>query len=181
MAIDAEHALRDGRADAAMVRPIFTLPHALGVQLGGRRGNAANGVPGEGRQFQLQSGQGRQRTTARPAFADTHASSTASRNSLHRSHGLTKALRSGIRLVESFLTGLSFPAELPAIVCRRTADMASRPIARSKTGAPNLHHSKRNRELQRGWSCKPLSQVDLGNLGEPHGCGKARFDMRRGR
>ena len=35
MAIDAEHALRDGRADAAMVRPIFTLPHALGVQLGG--------------------------------------------------------------------------------------------------------------------------------------------------
>ena len=51
-----------------MVRPIFTLPHALGVQLGGRRGNAANGVPGEGRQFQLQSGQGRQRTTARPAL-----------------------------------------------------------------------------------------------------------------
>jgi hypothetical protein len=49
-----------------MVRPIFTLPHALGVQLGGRRGNAANGVPGEGRQFQLQSRQGRQRTTARP-------------------------------------------------------------------------------------------------------------------
>jgi len=77
-----------------MVRPIFTLPHALGVQLGGRRGNAANGVLGEGRQFQLQSGQGRQRTTARPAFADTHASSTASRNSLHRSHGLAKALRS---------------------------------------------------------------------------------------
>ena len=65
-----------------MVRPIFTLPHALGVQLRGRRGNAANGVPGEGRQFQLQSGQGRQRTTARPAFADTHASSTARRNSL---------------------------------------------------------------------------------------------------
>ena len=91
-----------------MVRPIFTLPHALGVQLGGRRGNAANGVPGEGRQFQLQSGQGRQRTTARPAFADTHASSTARRNSLHRSHGLAKALRSGIRLVESFLTGLSY-------------------------------------------------------------------------
>jgi len=51
-----------------MVRPIFTLPHALGVQLRGRRGNAANGVPGEGRQFQLQSGQGRQRTTARPAL-----------------------------------------------------------------------------------------------------------------
>jgi hypothetical protein len=42
-----------------MVRPIFTLPHALGD-------NAANGVPGEGRQFQLQSGQGRQRTTAAP-------------------------------------------------------------------------------------------------------------------
>ena len=73
-----------------MVRPIFTLPHALGVQLRGRRGNAANGVPGEGRRFQLQSGQGRQRTTARPAFADTHASSTAGRNSLHRSHGLGK-------------------------------------------------------------------------------------------
>src|SRR5450631_3153370 len=47
-----------------IVRPIFTLPHALGVQLRGRRGNAANGVPGEGRQFQLRSGQGRQRTTA---------------------------------------------------------------------------------------------------------------------
>ena len=28
--------------------------------------NAANGVPGEGRQFQLQPEQGRQRTTARP-------------------------------------------------------------------------------------------------------------------
>ncbi len=62
-----------------------------------------------------------------PRVADTHASSTARRNSLHRSHGLAKALRSGIRLVESFLTGLSFPAELPAIDCRPTADMASRP------------------------------------------------------
>src|SRR6202011_3570757 len=35
------------------------------------------------------------------------SASTASRNSLHRSHGLAKALRSGSRLVESFLTGLS--------------------------------------------------------------------------
>src|SRR3979490_766584 len=35
----------------------------------------------EGRQFQLQSGQGRH-TPASPAFADTHASSTARRNSL---------------------------------------------------------------------------------------------------
>jgi hypothetical protein len=116
-----------------MVRPIFTLPHALGVQLGGGGVTLQTGVPGEGRQFQLQSGQGRQRTTARPAFADTHASSTARRNSLHRSHGLAKALRSGIRLVESFLTGLSFPAELPAIDCRRTADMASRPAIERAT------------------------------------------------
>jgi hypothetical protein len=52
------------------------------------------------------SGQRRQRH-CRTAFADTHASSTASRNSLHRSRGLANALRSGIRLVESFLTGLS--------------------------------------------------------------------------
>jgi hypothetical protein len=43
----------------------------------------------------VQSGQRRQRH-CRTAFADTHASSTASRNSLHRSHGLAKALRSGI-------------------------------------------------------------------------------------
>jgi hypothetical protein len=69
-----------------------------------------------------------------------HASSTARRNSLHRSHGLAKALRSGIRLVESFLTGLSFPAELPAIDCRPTADMASRPRSSARLpcadGAP---------------------------------------------
>jgi hypothetical protein len=55
-----------------------------------------------------------------PAFADTYASSSASRNSLHRSHGLAKALRSGIRLVESFLTGLScsqqnFPQSIPGL------------------------------------------------------------------
>jgi hypothetical protein len=54
----------------------------------------------------VQSGQRRQRHCG-TAFADTYASSTASRNSLHRSHGLGKALRSGIHLVESFLTGLS--------------------------------------------------------------------------
>jgi hypothetical protein len=54
----------------------------------------------------VQSGQRRQRH-CRPAFAVTYASSTARRNSLHRSHGLAKALRSGSRLVESFLTGLS--------------------------------------------------------------------------
>src|SRR5260370_16142339 len=94
-----------------------------------------------GRQFQLQSGQGRQRTTARPAFADTHASSTASRNSLHRSHGLAKALRSGSRLVESFLTGLScsqqnFPQSIaggPPIWASRPRSSARLPCA---DGAP---------------------------------------------
>jgi hypothetical protein len=60
------------------------------------------GVPGEGVNSRCNLG-----NACRTAFADTHASSTASRNSLHRSHGLAKALRSGIRLVESFLTGLS--------------------------------------------------------------------------
>ncbi len=60
----------------------------------------------------------------RTAFADTHASSTASRNSLHRSHGLAKALRSGIRLAESFWTGLSCSQQnFPAIDCRPTADI----------------------------------------------------------
>src|SRR5260370_26395292 len=48
------------------------------------------------------------------AFADPYASSTASRNSLHRSHGLAKALRSGRRDCRVF------PAELPAIDCRLT-------------------------------------------------------------
>src|SRR3979490_766585 len=56
----------------------------------------------------------------------------------HRLHGLAKALRSGIRLVESFLTGLSFPAELPAIDCRPTADMADagRPTTRQGAAIP---------------------------------------------
>ena len=104
MAIHAEHALHGGRADADGAADLH-------LALCPRRaaGNAANGVPGEGRQFQLQSGQRRQRH-CRTAFADTHASSTARRNSLHRSHGLAKALRSGIRLVESFLTDCPVPS-----------------------------------------------------------------------
>ena len=117
--------------------PIANAPSAL-IAPAGLVG-AANRCAGWRRQFQVQSGQRRQRH-CRTEFADTHASSTASRNSLHRSHGLAKALRSGIRLVESFLTGLSFPAELPAIDCRPTADMASRPRSSARLpcadGAP---------------------------------------------
>jgi hypothetical protein len=74
--------------------------------------NAANGVPGEGRQFQS-CNLGKADSAPRPAFADTHASSTARRNSLHRSHGLAKALRSGIRLVESFFDGTCSQQNFP--------------------------------------------------------------------
>jgi hypothetical protein len=49
---------------------------------------------------------------------------TTSRHSLHRSHGLAKALRSGIRPVESFLAGpYCSPQNFPQSIARPTADM----------------------------------------------------------
>jgi hypothetical protein len=104
-----------------------------------------NRVPGEGVNSSCNLGKA-DSAPLPPRFADTYASSTAGRNSLHRSHGLAKALRSGSRLVESFLTGQSC-SQLPAIDCRQTADMASRPRSSARLpcadGAPCLAGCKR--------------------------------------
>jgi hypothetical protein len=94
-----------GRADADGAADLHLAPCPRRAARG-RRGNAANGVPGEGRQFQLQSGQGRH-TPARPAFADTHASSTARRNSLSSVTWLGESAAIGHSPLGLFLTGLS--------------------------------------------------------------------------
>ena len=110
-----------------IVRPIFTLPHALGVQLGGRRGNAANGVPGEA--VNSSCNLGKADSAPPPAPRCGHA---------RLQHRPPKFASSVTWLGESaaiwhsppgvFFDGtVLFPAELPAIDCRPTADMASRP------------------------------------------------------
>ena len=67
MAIDAEHALHDGRADADGAADLHLAPCMPSACSSGGGGVTLQTVC-EGRQFQLQSGQGRQRTTARPAL-----------------------------------------------------------------------------------------------------------------